>query len=93
MKKRNCNLIFSCCSIHETKAKKKETMKKRDKNKKQKESQKRKTRRKKERQEQKRDRERNRKGGGQKRLREEERETLKINQKMPFLGGKTGSFY
>ena len=22
--KRNCNLIFSCCSIHETKAKKKE---------------------------------------------------------------------
>ena len=41
-----------------------------------------------------RDREReSEKGGGQKRLREKERETLKINQKMPFLGGKTGFFY
>ena len=39
-----------------------------------------------------RQRKRNRKGGGQKRLREKERETLKINKKCPFLGGKTGFF-
>ena len=32
------------------------------------------------------------KEGGQKRLREKERETLKINKKCPFLGGKQGSF-
>ena len=30
-KQRNCNFIFSCCSIHETKAKKKEQWKKRQK--------------------------------------------------------------
>ena len=53
LKPRNCNFIFSCCSIHERK-----NNEKRDKNKKQKESQRRKTIRKKERQEQKRDRER-----------------------------------
>ena len=41
--KRNCNLIFSCCSFHETKAKKKN--KERDKNKEPKESKKRMTRR------------------------------------------------
>ena len=40
-----------------------------------------------------RQRKRNRKGGGQKMLREEERETLKINLKMPFWGEKTGFFY
>ena len=31
--------------------------------------------------------------GGQKRLREKERETLKINKKCPFLGGKQGFFF
>ena len=51
MKKRNSNLIFSCCSFQETKAQKIEQKKKRQKQER-KESQKRKTRRKKERQEQ-----------------------------------------
>ena len=89
-KPRNCNFIFSCCSIHETKAKKKEQWKKRQKQetkrkpKKEDKKEERKTRGKE------RQRKRNRKGGGQKRLREEERETLKINQKMPLLGGKQG---
>ena len=91
-KPRNCNFIFSCCSIHETKAKKKEQWKKRQeqetkrKPKKKDKKEERKTRAKE------RQRKRNRKGGGQKRLREEERETLKINQKMPLLGGKQGFF-
>ena len=92
-KQRNCNFICSCCSIHETKAKKKEQWKKR-----QKQETKRKPKKKDKKEERKtrgkeRQRKRNRKGGGQKRLREEERETLKINPKMPLLGGKTGFFY
>ena len=83
MKKRNCNLLFSCCSIHETKAKKKEKWKKR-----QKQETKRKQKMKDKKEEKKtrareRQRKRNRKGGGQKRLREK-RETLKINKKCPF---------
>ena len=92
-KQRNCNFIFSCCSIHETKAKKKEQWKKSQKQetkrrpKKKDKKEERKTRGKEK------QRKRNRKGGGQKRLMEEERETLKINQKMPLLGGKPGFFY
>ena len=90
-KPRNCNFIFSCCSIHETKAKKKEQWKKRHK-----QETKRKPKKKDKKEERKtrgkeRQRKRNRKGGGQKRLREEERETLKINQKnAPFRGKKQG---
>ena len=88
MKKRNSNLIFSC-SFQETKAQKIEQKKR------QKQERKRKPKKKDKKEERKtrakqRDREReSEKGGGQKRLREKERETLKINQKMPFLGGKT----
>ena len=85
---KNCNWIFWCFSFHETKAIKKDKERKRQKQE-TKRKQKRKTRRKVKRKEQQRDREREtEKGGGQKRLREKERETLKINKKCPFLGGK-----
>ena len=92
MKKRNSNLIFSCCSFQETKAQKKEQKKR------QKQERKRKPKKKDKKEERKtrakqRDREReSEKGGGQKRLREKERETLKINQKNALFRGKNRFF-
>ena len=76
MKKKLCNLIFWCCSFHETKAKKTEKERKREKHgtkRKQKKKDK-----KEERREQERDREREtEKGGSQKRLRRNKGDTQK----------------
>ena len=86
-----CNLMFWCCSFHETKAKKNENERKRQKHG-TKRKQKSKTRRKKQGQEQERDREREiEKGGGQK-AKEKQRETLKNKQKMPLSRGKNTVF-
>ena len=90
---KTCNLIFGYCSFHERKAKKKEKERKKETKTRNQNKAKTKTRRKKERKEEKKDREREtEKEGGPKGLREKERETLKINKKCPFLGGKQGFF-
>ena len=94
-----CNLIFWCCSFHETKAKKKEKERKRQKQGTKKESQKeRQEGRKKDKNERERERERQRKsnwirGGAQKRLRRNKGRHSKINKKCPFLREKRRFFF
>ena len=91
MKKRNSNLIFSCCSFQATKAQKKKKRQKQERKRKPKNKDKKEEKKTRAKQ---RDREReSEKGGGQKRLREKERETLKINQKNALFRGKKQVFF
>ena len=81
---KTCNLIFLCCSFHETQAKKK----KKDKNKEPKESKKeRQERRKKEKKKRERQRKRNRRRGRPKKAKGERKRNTENQQKIPFSGG------
>ena len=89
---KTCNLIFLCCSFHETQAKKKEKERKRQ-NKEPKESKKeRQEGRKKEKKKRERQVKRNRKRGRPEKAKGERKRNTENKQKMPFSGGKTRSF-